>query len=328
VPDHVEREAHELLTALQETGDDLGITRAWQTIHFCHSLRSRYAEGLPFIMQALPPARRCGDPLEEADIFHDLVDSLYAGPTPTSQAITECDRILIEAPRPTNQLWTLSALSALHAMAGDELLARGLVTRTNEMVDELADIVTPYFVTMVRLRQHNAARLLGDDAMIDETVQLMPDEHLITHPMHQVAVAAARAERQGDTASWTQILELTDPTRHPAGRWTAAHVALRVNRANAFAALDRHEEAIATATQAVDLAAPTDALNDHAQALLTLAGLELAVNGAAIALPHAERAIELWQAKENRTMARRGRAMLDDFTPSPRPPGGNSHGHT
>ncbi|HET6849540.1 MAG TPA: hypothetical protein VFH74_11820 [Gaiellales bacterium] len=61
------------------------------------------------------------------------------------------------------------------------------------------------------------------------------------------------------------------------------------------------------------MAGQTGALNIHAEALITLARLEAAANRADAARPHAERAIKLWEAKENRTAARRGRVLLDDL---------------
>jgi class 3 adenylate cyclase/tetratricopeptide (TPR) repeat protein len=87
-------------------------------------------------------------------------------------------------------------------------------------------------------------------------------------------------------------------------------VIARIARASAKARLGSVEEALATAHEAVDLAERTDALTMRGEALLTLARVLRAAGRDRDADEAARRALELFEAKENRVGAATAREFL------------------
>ena len=91
------RFAEEAIPVLQELGDDLGLSRAWQLIGYRHWLHLQAGKAEEAFSRALEYARRASSPRDVSKMLHRLEGALLWGPTSAEQALERVQEVLDEA---------------------------------------------------------------------------------------------------------------------------------------------------------------------------------------------------------------------------------------
>jgi predicted ATPase/class 3 adenylate cyclase len=307
-------EAERAIGMFEETGDPLGLAKAWRLLGLVHREGCRVTEGEAASGQVLRYARQAGYRRLEAWAVVELGFQVFYGPTPALQGVQRCRRFFTElAWSPRAQTWILDLLGGLHAMAGDAAAAERLHGDAQALRREIAvpgwkvigtaDVGA--YLYFWAGRPADAERLLRDSyAILD---QLGEKAYLST-----VAALLARAldELGGHDE---EIDQLTQASQAAAGKddvlsqilWRGARARL-LGRRGAAAAAER------LAREAVRLAEAIDYLNVHGDALMDLADVLRSGGRQPDALAAAERAVRLYERKGNVASAAKARTLLTD----------------
>ena len=252
-------------------GDELGLARAWRLRSEVDRLVCHFgleAEGLE---RALAHAERAGDRRETTEIRIWLCTSLIYGPTPVPVAI-ERVRSLLELGQGVRwmEAAVLGGLGYLEAMGGRPDEGRVLYGRSRAIYEELgmsfvlaARAILPAGIEAMAGELEAAERelMVGYEALsaIGENELRSTVAATLAHTLFELgrddeaeSYADIAAEIAADDDVFSQVL------------WRGA-------RAKAVARRDGEPAAEDLARSAVALAAPTDCLSLHGQALLDLA---------------------------------------------------------
>jgi DNA-binding SARP family transcriptional activator len=306
------RLAKEAIAELDALGHDLGLASAWFLLGMVPWMHCRHGDARQAFEQARAHARAVGNRRKEAQILEYLAASHLFGPTPASEAIVTCERMLAEATGgPSYEI--LFALAGLRAMRGEFDTARELVRRSQRTLDELG-------LTLESARTGEMGGLIellaGDPAAAErelrpgfELLSEAGDRNLLSSRAAELADALYLQERYEEAERLTQTSEhLADPDDvHPRVRWRAVRAKTLVHRG----ALEQAER---LAREAVALSADTDSV-DHLQAgsRMDLAQVLILAGRPAEAVAPAREALELYGRKENTVMAAQARALLREL---------------
>jgi class 3 adenylate cyclase/tetratricopeptide (TPR) repeat protein len=308
---HQLRERFEpLVETLERARDNLGLGRLWRLRGLVHWIEARSADADGAWERAADHFRRAGDQRGWSDVLSWLASSAYVGPMPVERAIARCESIraqLADHPRP--QALVAHPLAGLRAMRGEIAEARQLLSQSNATMADLG-------VTMHSAVSHHEAyvALLADDANHAEEILRAGHERLTE--MGEKALladtAALLADVVYDRGRTDEALALTmEAEQAAAADDISAQIVWRTVRARIRARGGEIAEAKRISAEAVDMAAHTDWLCDHAEALLSQ-GQVLLVAGEADAAGRAMRgAIALYDRKGNTIGARRARSTLE-----------------
>ncbi len=274
-PEGSTEEMHEVAAAavpeLERLGDDRGLSRAWNLIADEYVVSGLWGERTKALERALGHAQRAGDGRLRAHVIGSLAQALFFGPTPADEAIARCKDFLAAAPDDRIvQAGVLTTLAGLYAMCGDFVPARESLGRGFAIYDELG------------LRHRRAVRSLveasidlldGDpEAAVDaleggyDAFTEMGDQGARATLAAYLADALCAAGRYDEATLYSKIAEeLT------ASDDLVTQVLWRCARAKAFAHRGESDQAGRLASQAVELAAPTDWLDLRATAFLSAA---------------------------------------------------------
>jgi class 3 adenylate cyclase/tetratricopeptide (TPR) repeat protein len=130
--------ADEVIPLLEDLGDDLGLAKAWWLRSEVHVNACRWGERARNLERALEHARRAGDAAEQSTLASLLVQALYYGPTPVSDAVERCEHLLAERPDDRSLRASItSSLAGLRARQGDFEEARQLQASARALYEEL-----------------------------------------------------------------------------------------------------------------------------------------------------------------------------------------------
>jgi class 3 adenylate cyclase/tetratricopeptide (TPR) repeat protein len=313
-PDLKEVEAS--IPALEELGDDRALAAAWSLIGRRQGLwKGRFAHGEAALERALIHARRLGDRQQEALILGQLALSALMGPTPVDEAVTRCRRLVTEAGGDRLVEANVARyLAVLEAMRGNVADARTLVGEARATYEDLGmhhmsqtAISLAYGAIGILAADYRAAGIelrAGLDAL-----EGMGDRGYLSSVaafLAQALYGEGRLDEADDLARRAQASAAPDDL------WS--QVLSRGTRAKVCASRGANEEAERYAREAVGLAAATDALDLHGNALIDLAEtLALAGRNEEAATCVAD-ALSLYERKGNDVSAERARARLADVS--------------
>jgi len=315
VSEEARLEAERAIGMFEETGDPLGLAKAWRLLGLVHREDCRVAEGEAACGQVLRYARQAGNQRLEAWSLVESAFYVFYGPTPAVQGIQRCRRIFAElAWSPRAETWILDLLGGLYAMAGDAAAAERLHDDAQALRREIAvpgwkvigtaDVGA--YLYLWAGRPADAERLLRESyAILD---QLGEKAYLST-----VAALLARAlDELGNHDE--EIDQLTQVSQAAAGKddvlsqilWRGARARL-LGRQGATGAAER------LAREAVRLAEAIDYLNVRGDALMDLADVLRSAGREPDALAAVERAGRLYERKGNLASAAKARSLLTDI---------------
>jgi class 3 adenylate cyclase len=296
---------------LAAAGDAGGEAKA----HFVHAIAlaalGRVGACEAALDRALAAARRGrGDRRRANAVLAGAPQAALWGPSPVTRASGRCldvVRVLrITQGAPAVEAVALRCQGVLEALRGRSEAARRMIATSRRMVEELG-------ITQRLLEADVFAgqiELIEGDAEAAER-SLRSAYHGLRE--HGLGIAAAQAAALLGRALLAQgrpaeAETLSHESEALAGDDLRAAVAWRGVRAEALARRGESASAVEFARAAVEIAAATDALLDHADARQALAAALRAAGRGAEAAAEEERAVELWETKGATLLAERARS--------------------
>jgi class 3 adenylate cyclase len=307
------REVRTLIPGLEDRGDDLGLTKAWQLLADADSRACRFAAMREPLERALVHARRAGDRLEEAESLASGLEECWWGPLPVADAIRRCDEIFDgsrDDRRVEAMVW--GTRGVLQAMLGNFGRARALVDRRREIFQDLG---LQYYSLGTSIEFWEVETLAGDPVAAERELRstydlLPPTEETQARSMLAGRLACA-LYAQG---RFEEAATFADRGK-AASEGVMGQILWRGVRAKTLARLGDLDQAVGLATEGVRIAESTDALNVHGDALMDLAEIGSMIDEAHEMTSTIEEAIGLYERKGNIVSATRARSMLTDTRP-------------
>jgi len=305
----------ELLATFEQTGDEVGRCQAWRLRAAVHWLQADSAAAEDAWRQAAVHARLAGDERQLTEVLGWLASAALWGPTPAPEGIGRCERYLEEVgSHQTGEAVILNHLAGLYAMQDRIAEAGRLLARGMAAFEELG-------VTMTSSVTHPAsfvAMLAGDAATAEahlrrdyEGLEAMGEKGYLATTAAFLAQAIAAQGRPEEAERFIEV------SREAAGEDDlSAQMVWQGLQARILAAGGRLAEAEELARSAVALAARTDFLNQHGDALLELAVVLDKAGRAAEARVAVTDALGLYGRKGNLLAAARARRRLERLAPA------------
>jgi class 3 adenylate cyclase/tetratricopeptide (TPR) repeat protein len=306
--DEVGHEAEQAVAALTELGDEAALGRAWLLLGEVHNVRGRMAAMAQAAERAMDHARRAGDHARVDLAIGRLGIALPFGPMPVEEAIGRA-RELLEQTRGRRrwEAWTLRALARLEARRGRFAEARALLAEGMAIVEELG---LRFSVGLFALTAGEIEALAGEPAAAEPQLRLCYELTKRLGDRQYVAVAPNLAEVLHQLGRDEEALRFTEEAEAAAFLDVPEQFLWRKARAKVLAARGDGGQAERLAREAVSLAERTDHLEEHADALMTLAEVLRRAGRAAEAEPALVEALRLCERKGSTVLAERARAAL------------------
>ncbi len=304
----------------------LGDAAGEATGYFVHALAlSRLGKGgacEAALDRALAASRRTDDRRRANSMLAVAPRAALWGPSPVTRASGRCldvVRVLrITQGAPAVEAVALSYQAVLEALRGRTDASRRMIASARKLVEDLG-------ITQRLLEVDVLGGLIdlleGDAAAAERNLRRAYDglrDLGLGIDAARAAALLARALLAQDRGAEAEAL--SHDSEALAGDDLKAAIAWRCVRAEALARRGEHTPAIGLANEAVEIAAATDALLDHADARLALAEALRAVGRGAEADAAERRAIELWEAKGATLLADGARRRGTSEPENDRPP--------
>jgi class 3 adenylate cyclase len=259
--------------------------------------------------RALAAARHAGDRRRVNVVLAAAPLAALWGPSPLTRASGRCLDVIrvlrITQGAPAVEAVALRCQAVLEGLRGRTAAARRINASSRRMVEELGIIhrvlEADVFAGLIELLDGDAARA---ETRLRPAYEGLKSRGLAVDAA-QAAAQLGRALLAQDRSDEAETLSHDGEAL--AGDDLKAAIAWRGVRAEALARRGEHDAAIALARAAIDIAAATDALLDHADACLAMASVLRAAGRSAEADAEEARAIELWEAKGASLLVERAR---------------------
>jgi len=307
---------------LAAAGDAAGEAKA----HWVHALAlgrlGRVGACEAALDHALAAARHANDRRRANAVLAGAPLAALWGPSPVTRASGRCldvVRVLrITQGAPAVESIALLCQAVLEALRGRSEAAHRMIASSKKIVEELGILPrlleADVFAGRVELLEGDAA---AAEQRLRSAYEGLRDHGLRIDAAQAAALLGRALLAQGRAA---EAETLSHESEALAGDDLQAAIAWRGVRAEALASRGEHRTAIDFARAAVELAAATDALLDHAGARLALAAALRAAGRRDEANAEEARAIELWKAKGATLLAERAR-LADPLAAEPLPAG-------
>jgi tetratricopeptide (TPR) repeat protein len=300
--------------AFERAGDDLGSCRLAYLEALVHWFQGRAAAAEAAWERAAGHARRLGDAHRLSDIVRWIPSAALWGPSPAEEGIRRCELLLLEQLGRSRQARAEAqgALAGLYAMTGRFERAAELVQESDAIFDEVGFTLhaTPEWSAFVAMLAGDAASAEGRLRAGYVRLEQMGERAFLSTT---AALLARALLALGDEREALAFTETSERTAAPADLVT--QIAWRGTRARILAARGQTAAAERLAREAVELAARTDLLCDHGDALLDLAAVLRAEDRPQDAAGAAHQALELYERKGNLVSADRARSLLHEIAP-------------
>ncbi len=290
----------ELRAEFARDPDERGLCQTLRLEAIVYWIQGRSAAAEEAWGRAAEYARRTNDRRQLTEILGWLASAALWGPTPASEGIRRCEDYLDEVGNhPRGQAVILKHLAGLYAMQDQFETAHATLSRAKSFLDALGPTMTAAVTQPAAL----IAMLAGDPSTAEmhlrfayESLSLMGEKaNLAT----EAALLARAIAAQGQTryAEASQLIAIS--LEAASGEDIVTQILGRGLSARMLADRGRRVEATELASSAVALAAQTDLLSQHADALLDLAHVLAASGRFAEARAAASKALDLYQKKGN-----------------------------
>ena len=306
--DEVRQEAEQAIAALTSLGDDAGLARAWLLLGEVHNIRGAMGAMAQAAERAIGHARHAGD-LARVDLaLSRLGIAIAFGPMPVEEAIGLARELLDQARgRGRWEAGMLRALARLEARRGRFPEARALLAEGKAIVEELG---LRFNLALFALTSGEIETLAGELVAAEHDLRLCYELSRRLGDRQYIAVAPNLAEVLHLQGRDEEALRFTEEVEATAWVDVPEQFLWRKARAKVLAAQGAGDQAERLAREAVDLAARTDHLEEHADALMTLAEVLRRAGRAAEAAPALREALRLCELKGNTVLAHRAREAL------------------
>ncbi len=294
---------------LEQLGDDLGLAKAWWLLSEPHVIACRWGARAEALERGLEHARRAGDRRLQATLTGLLAGALLSGATPVDEATARCEAFLSEKISRSIEASSLSALSALRAMAGDIEEGRQLWARASAIYEELGlrhrRAMRSLIPARIALLAGNPQAAVRELRYGDELLAEMGDRGAratLTAYFADTLYAAGQLDEAYAVTELSEELSASDDIVTQA-MWRCARAKVLADRGDL-------EAADALSLEAARLAEPTDFPDLQAATLLARAHVLRALGRPDDAAALVERARELYERKGNVAAAEQASALL------------------
>jgi predicted ATPase/class 3 adenylate cyclase len=311
--DDISREADLAIPIFEELSDHRGLAAAWRLRNWVAHQRHHHAEALQARTRAYEHAHRAGDPSEIGDLS-TMAASITYGPTPVREGIRRCEEILEQVKSSRgSEGFVLGFLGILHAMDGRSDRGRELIRRGAAIGQELGLRLVGAATRSYGMG--NLELLSGDPAAAErefrqgfEVLDQMGEQNFRSTIAARLAGVLCTLGRHDEAERFAQI------SRETSGRDDlASQVVWRGAQAKVLMHRNQGQHAEELASEAVTLAARTDSLNLHADALMDLAVVQRTRGHRAQAAASLRKALELYEQKGNVVSAGTTRVALKEL---------------
>jgi len=291
--DEILQLAEQAIPVFERLEDDRSLGRAWMLVGYVHGgLHCQIAAWQDAAERGLVHYRTSG--WSSSTCIGAIAAALFYGPTPVEQAIARCEELREDpASGRGGEATVLAFLAGLEAQAGRLDEARALLSEAQRGYEELGRVVA--LASLCGPLRSGIELLAGNQPAAEsilrascETLQRLREESYLSTRAAELAEVIYGQGRYLEAEEWADVSE-----RHAASDDVSAQILWRAVRAKLLARRGALAEAESLARDAVGRAEATDALNQHARALLDLAEVlrldgrndeAAAAGGAALAL--------------------------------------------
>jgi tetratricopeptide (TPR) repeat protein len=311
------RDAHTAIEVLDELGDELGLTRAWNLLSEAHWITGRMAKAADASRRAAEHARKAGSRREESWALGAHSMALHYGPAPVPEAIETTEHLLREAEGNLVLEANLTGfLASLEAMGGRFDAARAHIEHSCE---RLADLGLRWQVGVQQLLGGHIERLGGDPVASERYMRAARDSFIAIGDRWFLSTVAADLPRpvyeQGRYEDARALVEAIDEVPAPAdAEW---QIKRRGVHARLLARDGRMDDAERLAREGVAFAEGTDQLWFHGDALIDLAEVLRIAGRLEEAARAAEDALRLFERKGIGVSAVRARDLIEAIRRAP-----------
>jgi predicted ATPase len=311
--DELRETAERARLVFERTGDDAGIAKTWKFVASLDWIRCQLAEMEEVLERSLEHARRAGDERELSIIRNALARAALIGPRPVSDALRVCAGIREEAPSDRALDGIVCTIEgALNARLGRFDEARELIRRSGSIFSDLG-----LSLHLAGLHQYAAViELLADDPVAAEReLRIGLDEYERMGERSRLSTTAAllavalHAQGRDEDAYEATVLSEESATDDD----LASQVFWRQARAQVLARRRELGDGLHLAREAVELAAETDFVSMHGDALIALAEVLKFAGSRDESTAAAEKALALYEAKGDVVSAAKTRTLIADL---------------
>ena len=311
--ERLRREADEAIEVFSELGDHSGLARAFLLLSEVFWTMGQAAQAAEAGQRAAEQARRAGSRREEAFGLGANAYYLLYGPTPVAEGVRRLERVLRESQGSPLTEANVSGFLALHeAMGGRFEAARQRIARSRALTGSLGlrwqtgihGVLSGY----IELLAGDPSAAERDLRAAYETCSETGDRWFLSILTVDLARVVYEQGRYADAFALTEAFDDMPAPASPT--W---QIKRRDVRARLLARRGEMGEAELLAREAVTLAAQTDALGFHGDALMGLAEILRLAGRPEEALGALEEAMRLYERKGNVVSAGKARALLADL---------------
>jgi DNA-binding SARP family transcriptional activator len=304
--------AQEAIPLFEQLGDARALGRAWRLVGYVRgAMQGRCDEWRAASERALEHYRRSG--WSTSGCVSELAAALHYGPTPVRAALARCSELLDETAERSGRAYVLVYVAGLEAMSERFDEANGRLAEAEESFRELGE---SYALVNNASRIRGRIELLsGSPAAAERTFreccaefEQANDEAALATVAADLAHALCEQGQFPAAREWASLAEEHAPAGDLAAQFSWRSVLGRI-----VAATGDVDRGLALTSDALRLVERTDALTHHGDVLLDLAHVHRLSNRAADAIEQVDRALELFEAKENTASARVARSFLAEL---------------
>jgi tetratricopeptide (TPR) repeat protein len=310
----LEGDLDQAIAVFEELGDDLGLARAWNLLWDVRQLRGQPEEQVEIAERAVEFSSRAESPQDHSWALGNLCWSAADGDLPVTAGIELCTEHLERATNRANRAILEAFLSYLRALEGDFDSARAHMLRSRDV----AEFGHPFHTGVVQLMWGRVESLALDSSAAERALRPAWEGFIAAGDGWFGLIAAVDLSRsvlaQSRTAEAQEILETIDDGS------VASDPEILIKRrstlARVLAELERPEEALLTAQEAVTLARQTEFPIFRVGALLDLVEVLRVMGRSAEAIPLLEEALTLCDEKGAQLLESRIEAMIGELAAS------------
>jgi DNA-binding SARP family transcriptional activator len=306
----------ELRAEFAQGPDERGLCQTLRLEAAVYWIHGRSAAAEEAWQRAAEYARRANDRRQLTEILGWLASAALWGPTPASEGIRRCEDYLDEVGNhPGGQAVILNHMAGLYAMQDQVEKAHATLGRAKFYLDTLGKTMTAAVTQPAAF----IAMLVGDPATAEMHLRFAYESLSLMGEKDNLATEAALLARAIVAQGQTRYAEASDliaiSQEAAAGEDLVTEIIAWGLSARMLADHGRHAEATELASSAVALAAQTDLLSQHADALLDLAHVKAASGRYPEAQAAATQALDLYQRKGNLPGTRESLGYLTRYVP-------------
>ena len=295
----------------EELGDEGGLADGWMLLGSIEFWNGRAGRAVEAADRAIEYARRANDPRREFEALRARAGWELWGPTPAGEAASTFED-LMERPAaadPRSRTTIARSRAVIEAMRGNFDLARELVEAAKASAREFgleghyaAGLTTGGYVAMLEGEPGRAEQELAEAVGIYRAIGDLG---------HLSSYAPALADALSAQGRDDEALPLTEEAERASIEGDIdAQVHWRRVRAKILAHRGELDEAVRLATEAADLARPTDDLDKRGRALMDLAEVLRLAGRSEESVAAAREAVDAFERKGNVVMTTAARRLL------------------